>query len=599
MFNNKYNIEVDYARDSLFDELGIRRLKDSYMRENEVSPQERFAFVCSAFASNQEHAQRMYEYASNHWVSFSTPILSFGRTRKGLPISCFLSQLVDTAEGLVDTMSEVASLSMMGGGVGVGVRIRSEDDKSVGVMPHIVTHEKISLAYRQGSTRRGSFAEYLDIGHPNIVQFIEMRKPTGDQNIRAMEIHHAVNIPDSFMEIIERCLKDDTADDTWELKDPGSDIVKKTISAKWLWEQLNEIRMRTGEPYIHFIDASNRAMPAYQKAMGLDVTMSNLCTEITLPTNEERTAVCCLLSVNLEYYDQFKNNYQFFKDSLEFLDNVLDYFIINAPPAAKKAAYSASRERSVGVGALGFHALLQSKMIPFESAMATSLNLQIFKTIKSNLDKATYELALERGPCPDAELAGVMVRNACRMAVAPNASSSTIMQNTSPSIEPYRANAYRQDTLSGSYMNKNRFLKKLLEQKATENPKLDLEEIWHGIISSAGSVQHLDFLSEYEKEVFKTASEIDQRWIIEHASERQEFIDQSQSVNLFFKATVDIPYLSHIHFLAWKKGLKTLYYCRSDKLYYGDKVNNKIARVRIEDTFEFDKTLEDTCLACE
>lgn len=588
-------IEIDYSRDALFDEMGLRRLKESYMLDTETSPQQRFAYVSKTFASNPEHAQRLYEYSSKHWLSYATPILAYGKSKRGLPISCFLSYMEDSAEGLVDTLSEVNWLSMLGGGVGIGVGIRSEDDKSVGVMPHLKVYEASSLAYRQGKTRRGSYAAYLDISHPNIVPFIEMRKPTGDQNMRCLELHHGVNIPDKFMEIIEKCMEDPDYDDTWELRDPGSSVVKGTISAKWLWELILETRMRTGEPFLHFIDTSNKHLPEFQKKLGLDVKQSNICTEITLPTNNERTAVCCLSSLNLEYWDQWKDNYQFYRDVAEMLDNVLSIFIEKAPPSVKRAVYSAQRERAIGIGALGFHSLLQSKGIPFESALATSLNEQIFSRYKKYFDQANKELAEERGECPDGK--GYGVRFSHMTAIAPNASSSIIMGNTSPSIEPYRGNAYRQDTLGGSYLNKNKHLDKIIKQKCEENPSLNYNDIWSSIITKAGSVQHLDFLDDYTKSVFKTASEIDQRWIIEHTAARQKYIDQAQSVNLFFKADASIPYLHHVHYLAWKKGLKSLYYCRSDKLYHGDSMNRKIERVRLEEQFE--KTTEDECLSCQ
>jgi ribonucleoside-diphosphate reductase alpha chain len=588
-------LEIDLSRDELFDEMGLRRLKDSYMTPEETSPQQRFDNVALAVSSNLEHAQRLYDYASKHWLSFSTPILSYGRSKRGLPISCFLSYMQDSAEGLVDTLSEVNWLSMLGGGVGIGMGIRSEDDKSVGIMPHLKVYEASSLAYRQGKTRRGSYAAYLDIDHPNIVQFIEMRKPTGDANMRCQELHHGINISDEFMELIEACMEDDSLDDTWGLKDPGSDIVKNTVSAKWLWEQILETRMRTGEPYLHFIDTSNRYLPDFQKDKGLAVNQSNICTEIILPTDKERTAVCCLSSLNLVYWEMYKNNYQFFKDVAEMLDNVLDIFINKAPYHVRRAVYSASQERAIGVGALGFHEMLQAKSIPFESALAVSINRRIFKTIQKHLENANHELAAERGECPDGK--GYGVRFSRLTSIAPNASSSFIMGNTSPSIEPFRANAYRQDTLSGSFLKKNKHLDALIKEKIKENPALDYDEIWSSIISSGGSVQHLDFLNDYEKDIYKTFSELDQLWVIQHAADRQPFIDQAQSLNLSFKADASIPYIHHVHFMAWKLGLPTLYYCRSDKLSYGDKLSEKIERVRIEESFK--QTTEEQCIACE
>lgn len=593
-----HGITVDFTRDSLFDELGLKRLKESYMREDEASPQERFAYVSKSFGSNPEHSQRLYEYSSKHWLSYSTPILSFGRSKRGLPISCFLPYLDDSAEGLVDTLSEVNWLSMLGGGVGIGIGIRSADDKSVGVMPHLRTYDASSLAYRQGRTRRGSYAAYLDISHPDILIFLEMRKPTGDPNMRTLNLHHGINITDDFMQLIERCMLDKDADDTWELKDPHTGEVRDTIPARELWQRILEIRMQTGEPYIHFIDASNRAMPQFQKDLGLSIRQSNLCSEIILPTDKKRTAVCCLSSVNLEYFDQWKKDKLFLKDIAEMLDNVLQYFIDNSPSHVKRAKFSAMRERSIGVGALGFHAYLQRKNVPWESAQATGKNIQIFKHIREGLNEANKELGTERGEAPDA--AGTGLRFSHVMAIAPNASSSIIMGNTSPSIEPYRANAYRQDTLSGSFLNKNKYLDKLIKEKCGEDNKVDYNEIWSSIIANDGSVQHLDFLDEWTKDVYKTAMEIDQRWIVDHAAHRQSYIDQAQSLNLFFRPDVNVMYLHAVHFQAWKQGLKTLYYCRSEKLAKADKVSKKIEREVIK---EIDlKSLaegDEVCLACE
>ncbi len=589
----KEAVKIDKSRDALFDEMGLRRLRDSYMRPNEKSPQERFSYVARAFASNEAHAQRLYDYASKHWLSFSTPILSYGVSKRGLPISCYLSYIADSADGLVKAQSEVSWLSMLGGGVGIGVGIRSEDDRSVGVMPHMKSYEAISLAYRQGKTRRGSFAGYLDIDHPNIVQFIDMRKPTGDANQRCLELHHGINVTDNFMELIERCMQDENQDDSWGLRDPHSGIVKEVVSARMLWERIIETRMRTGEPYIHFIDASNRGMPAYQRKAGLRVRQSNICTEITLPTDAERTAVCCLSSLNLEYWHDWRDDHQFYRDVGEMLDNVLTMFIKKAPKEVSRAVFSASRERAIGVGALGFHALLQKQNIPFESVMAVSLNHNIFSRYREHMDQVSRELAVERGPCPDAEEAGLMERFSCKLSIAPNASTSIIMQNTSASVEPFRGNAYRQDTLSGSYMNKNRFLDAVLRELIESEE--EYEATWHSIISNKGSVQHLDILDSHQKDVFKTATELDQMWIIQHAADRQQYIDQSQSINLFFAPDSSVEYIHHVHYNAWKKGLKTLYYCRSDKIYHGESMNTK---VELQE-FNFEKTVESSCLACE
>lgn len=586
-------INIDYNRDSLFDELGMKRLKESYMREDEKSPQERFAFVSTKFASNPEHAQRLYDYSSKHWLSYSTPILSFGRTKKGLPISCFLNYIDDTAEGLSGTLSETNWLSMLGGGVGIGFGIRSASDKSTGVMPHLKIYDASCLAYRQGTTRRGSYAAYLDISHPDIINFLEMRKPTGDPNLRCLNMHHGINIPDSFMQIIENCMKDPNFDDTWELKDPNTDEVKEKVSAKELWRRILEMRMQTGEPYIHFIDESNRKLPDFLKKRGLRVNQSNLCSEIILPTSKDRTAVCCLSSVNLEYFDEWKNDKNFLYDVAEMLDNVLQYFIENAPKTVSRAVYSAKRERSIGVGELGFHAYLQSKMIPFESISARIANKNMFMHIEKELHSANLTLGKLRGEAPDA--AGTGLRFSHTMAIAPNASSSIIMGNTSPSIEPFKANAYRQDTLSGSFLAKNKFLNKILKERIGE----DCQEIWSSIIANGGSVQHLECLTEDEKAVFKTAIEIDQLWIIEHAAVRQEYIDQGQSVNLFFKPDVNVKYLHAVHFMAWKQKLKTLYYCRSEKIAKADKVSEKIVRKKIEDIDMKQLADGETCVMCE
>lgn len=596
-------IKIDLEKDKMFDGLGVKRLKESYMRDDETSPQQRFAYVSSSFGSSPEHAQRLYDYASKHWLSYSTPILSYGRSKRGLPISCFLNYVEDTAEGLVDNLSETNWLSMFGGGVGIGFGIRSADEKSTGVMPHLKIYDASSLAYRQGRTRRGSYAAYLDISHPDLIPFLEMRKATGDPNVRCLNLHHGVNITDDFMRIIEKCMIDPTANDDWKLIDPHSGIVREVVSAKHLWQQILELRMHTGEPYIHYIDSSNRALPKFLKDKGLKVHQSNLCSEIILPTNEKRTAVCCLSSVNLEYYDDWKDDKLFLRDIAEMLDNVLQHFINNAPNSISRARYSASMERSIGVGALGFHAFLQKNNVAFEGVMAKVLNNQIFKNIRSKLDEANLQLGTERGEAPDA--VGTGQRFSHLMAVAPNASSSIIMGNTSPSIEPYRANAYRQDTLSGSFLNKNRWLDKVISkhlQQGDDNASISGDEyndIWSSIIANDGSVQHLKWMDENTKDVFKTSMEIDQRWVIEHAADRQVYIDQAQSLNVFFRPDSHIKYIHAIHFLAWKKGVKTMYYCRSEKLAKADKVSRKIERDVIK---EIDMTAiaeGNDCIACE
>ena len=589
-------VSIDLNRDELLDVLGYNRLKESYMKEEEESPQERFAFVSKTFSSNPEHAQRLYDYSSKHWLSYSTPILSYGRSKKGMPISCFLNYINDTAEGLVENLSETNWLSMLGGGVGIGFGIRSSDDKSTGVMPHLKTYDSSCLAYRQGRTRRGSYATYLDISHPDVMMFLEMRKPTGDPNMRCLNLHHGINITDGFMRIIEKCMKDPDADDGWNLIDPNSGLIKDTVSAKALWQKILELRMETGEPYIHYIDHSNNALNPQQKALGLRINQSNLCSEIILPTNEERTAVCCLSSVNLEYYDSWSKNSMFLKDVAEMLDNVLTFFIDNAPDQVQRAKFSAMRERSIGVGALGFHAYLQKNNIAWETSQAKGANIRIFRHIRSKLDEANLALGKERGEAPDLE--GYGRRFSHLMAVAPNASSSIIMGNTSPSIEPFRANAYRQDTLSGAFLNKNRYLDAILKEYCEKHPRTNYDELWSSIISNDGSVQHLTQLTDEQKEIFKTSMEIDQRWIIEHAADRQEYIDQAQSLNLFFRPNVNIAYLHAVHFAAWKQGLKTLYYCRSEKLGKADKVSKRIEREIIQE-IDMAAIADGECLACE
>jgi len=590
----KFKVNIDLSRDSLFDELGIQRLRESYMKDEEASPQERFAYVSESFASNQEHAQRLYDYSSKHWLSYSTPILSFGRSKRGLPISCFLNYMDDSAEGLVDNLSETNWLSMYGGGVGVHVGIRNGDDKSTGVMPHLKIYDASSLAYRQGRTRRGSYAAYLDIHHPDIIQFLEMRKPTGDQNVRTLNLHHGINITDEFMTIIEKAMKDPDFDDSFQLKNPSNGEVVETVSAKYLWQKILDLRMQTGEPYLVFIDTANKAMPKWLSEKGLKINGSNLCTEIFLPTNEKRTAVCCLSSLNLEYYDDWKDDKQFILDVMEMLDNVLQYFIDKAPSTIARAKFSAMMERSIGVGALGFHAFLQKKGVAIDGVMAKSYNNEIFKHIHASCLLADSVLEQQRGSCIDAGHGNIHRRFSHHTAIAPNASSSLIMGNTSPSVEPYRANVFRQDTLSGSFVYKNRFLKAQLAALG-----MDDDDVWASIISNEGSVQHLD-ISDQLKEVFKTAMEIDQRWLVELASDRQKYIDQGQSINLFFHANVSIKYLHAIHFLAWKSGLKSLYYLRSEKVRKADKVGAQIKRQRIEDDIDLKQVAEgETCLACE
>jgi len=486
-------------------------------------------------------------------------------------------------------------LSMLGGGVGIHVKIRSADEKSVGVLPHLKIYDASCEAYRQGKTRRGSYAAYLDVSHPDILMFCELRKPTGDPRLRCENLHHGINITDAFMEKVQGRMLDKDFDDSWQLIDPASGIVVQTVSAKDLWIKLLTTRVQTGEPYLHFIDTANRALPEWLKKRGLTINGSNLCAEIELPTSKERTAVCCLSSVNLEYYDSWKDNYQFIRDVAEMLDNVLTHFITTAPDVVSRARFSAERERSIGVGVLGYHSYLQSRMIPFDSAVSKATNLRIFRHLSNQLNIANRELATERGEAPDAE--GYGVRFSHVMAIAPTASTSIIMGNTSPSIEPFRGNTYRQDTLSGASFAKNKYVAKIIESRCADAEQA--EEIWKSINANDGSIQHSDFFTADEKEVFKTAMEIDQHWIIELAGDRAPFIDQGQSINVFFRPTSFVEYLHSVHFMAWRRGVKALYYCRSDKLRKADNVSQRIER-QIIDELDMQRVAEgDECLACQ
>lgn len=601
---NLYGIEIDLNRDSLFSESGLGRLREGYLREDENSPQERFAFVSQKFSSNPEHAQRLYNYASKMWLSYATPVLSYGKTKKSLPISCFASYLGDSMESILDTSSETRMLAVVGGGVGLHVGLRPGDKKSSGIIPHLKTYDVDTLAFKQGTTRRGATAAYLSIDHPEIVDFLEMRKPTGgDPNRKCLNLHHGVNVTDDFMARIEQLSlhgakltqqqKEEL--DKFPLVNPHTGEVTEYVSAKTLWERLLTLRMETGEPYLWFIDTANDKLPEYQKELGLKNNGSNLCSEISLATSEDRTFVCCLSSLNLEKYDEWKHDQQFIADIVEMLDNVLTVFIEEGSkyPELAAAVYSAKQERSIGIGALGWHALLQSKMIAFESEQAATLNEEIWALANQQAVAKTQQLAVERGACPDSANSLTPVRNAHLFAVAPNASSSIII-NTSPSIEPYRANVYLEKGVNGTKTHKNKFLEALLESKG-----MNTQEVWTQIVSNDGSAQELDCLSEHEKLVFKTAPEIDQTWIIRHAGDRQPYICQAQSLNLFFRPTVNVEYLHLVHLLAWKNGLKSLYYCRSDALRKADKVGNRVERERIEDMKELLKHEEPTCAACE
>ena len=586
---------IDYKRDNYLSEFSHKTLQDRYLIEGETSPQDAFARAARAFSDNDAHAQRLYDYASKLWFMFSTPILSNGGTARGLPISCFLNYIEDSRTGLTGHYTENAFLSSVGGGVGgswsdvrsVGSKT-SNGSESTGVIPFMKVVDAEMLAFSQGVTRRGSYAAYLDISHPEIEEFLDVRKPTGgDINRKSVNLHHGVVISDKFMELIEQATREPGFDDSWDLIDPHTKQVIKTVSAKTLWVKLIQNRVETGEPYIMFGDTVNAALPQFQKDMGLSVHHSNLCSEITLPTNEGRTAVCCLSSVNLEEFDEWKNNKDFIPDLIRMLDNVISYFVSHAPAQLEKAKTSAEQERSLGLGAMGFHAYLQRRNVPFESPMAVGANKMMFEHIKKEAKNASDQLCKERGPCHDGYHAGV--RNAHLLAVAPNASSSIICGNTSPSIEPYRANAFTQKTKSGSSLLKNEYLEHALQELDQ-----DTDEVWKSIITNNGSVQHLDFLDDWTKDVFKTAVEIDQRWIIEMAADRQKEICQSQSLNVFFPANVSKQELHAIHMMAWKKKVKTLYYLRSEAIKRAETVSDEALRQYI-----FDSMDDEGCLACE
>ena len=602
-----YPIVKDTSRDALLTEFGKATLNDRYLLEGETF-QDMFARVACAFADNAAHAQRLYDYISRLWFMPATPVLSNGGTTRGMPISCFLNETEDSLSGIVSLWNENVWLAARGGGIGsywgnlrsIGERVRG-NGKTSGVIPFMRVQDSLTLAISQGSLRRGSSAVYMPISHPEIEEFIEIRRPTGgDPNRKTLNIHHGVAITDDFMEAVE-------ADGPWHLRSPKTQEVVHTMRARDLWIKLLTTRVETGEPYMLFIDNVNRAIPEHHAQLGLEVKTSNLCSEITLPTGtdhlgKERTAVCCLSSLNLETYDEWANDSRFVADVMRFLDNVLQNFIDTAPPEMHRAVYSAMRERSVGLGVMGFHSFLQSKMIPFESVMAKVWNNKIFGRIKEQVDAASRLLAEERGPCPDAAEVGLMERFSNKMAIAPTASISIIAGNSSPGIEPYAANVFTQKTLSGSFVVRNKFLKKLLAEKGYDN-----DDVWSTVATNEGSVYHLDFLTKDEKDVFKTAQELDQRWIVEHAADRTPFICQAQSVNLFIPPNIHKRDLHLLHFSAWKKGLKSLYYCRSSSLQRADKVSRKVEAVQLEMSLLKKKEQPsvqadnnyDECLACQ
>ena len=561
----RFNIVTDNSRDVLLTEFGKDTLQDRYLLPGE-SYQDLFARVASAYADDQDHAQRLYDYISKLWFMPATPVLSNGGTGRGLPISCYLNSVDDSLEGIVNTWNENVWLASRGGGIGTywgNVRGIGEpvglNGKTSGIIPFVRVMDSLTLAISQGSLRRGSAACYLDVSHPEIEEFLEIRKPSGDFNRKALNLHHGVLLTDEFMEAVR-------AGEEFNLRSPKTGEVRSTVDARSLFQKLVETRLATGEPYIIFSDTVNNAMPKHHRDLGLKVSTSNLCSEITLPTGRDhlgndRTAVCCLSSLNLETWDEWSVDKQFIEDVMRMLDNVLQDFIDRAPDEMRRAKYSAARERSVGLGVMGYHSFLQSRGVGFESALAKSWNMKFFKHVRAQADEASMMLANERGPCPDAADMGVMERFSCKMAIAPTASISIICGGTSACIEPIPANIYTHKTLSGSFVVKNPYLEKLLQAKAK-----DSTNVWNTILEKGGSVQHLDFLSIEEKDTFKTSFEIDQRWLIELAADRTPYIDQATSLNLYIPADVEKWDLLMLHFRAWELGVKSLYYLRSKSI---------------------------------
>ena len=570
-------VHMSRDRDDLLTEYAIGMLKDFYMMDYEKSPQEAFSRASQAWSTfkgqmDEELAQRLYDYVSKKWFMFASPVLSNApngsKKDKGLPISCFLTYVPDTLEGLISHSSELRWLSVFGGGVGGHWSdVRSVTDKAPGPIPFLHTVDADMIAYRQGKTRKGSYAAYMDISHPDIVEFMNIRIPTGDVQRKALNLHNALNITDDFMKAVIN-------GDDWQLKDPHSGEVSETLSARKLWERIIEIRFRTGEPYLNFIDRANEFLPQNLKDLGLKIHGSNLCNEIHLPTGPDRTAVCCLSSLNLEYYEDWKHT-TIIEDLITMLDNVLEYFIENAPDEISRARYSAERERSIGLGAMGFHSLLQRQNVAWESELAREINDVVFKTIKDRADAQTKRLAIQRGEYPDG--IGTGRRHAHLLAIAPNASSGVILA-TSPSIEPSKANAYTHRTRAGSFLVKNIYLEKVLEHHGENN-----ESNWTSIITNRGSVQHLPFLTEGEKAIFKTAQELNQEWVVQHAADRQKYICQGQSVNLFFPSGTSRAYVNKVHLKAWKEGLKGLYYLRTESKARAENVSEKVERVALQD----------------
>jgi len=591
-------IRIDRTKDSKLTDFGKATLSDRYLGQNE-SYQDLFARVASIYADDNLHAQRLYNYISNLWFMPATPILSNGGNERGLPISCFLNEAGDSLSSILDLWNENVWLAAKGGGIGsywgnlrsIGEKI-GRVGKTSGIIPFIKVMDSLTMAISQGSLRRGSAACYLPIDHPEIEEFIEMRRPTGgDPNRKALNLHHGVLVSDAFMRAVE-------TNSEWALKSPKDEIIQSTLSARNLWIRLLMARVETGEPYIIFVDTVNRQIPQHHKLAGLNVKTSNLCSEITLPTGvdkdgNDRTAVCCLSSLNLETYEEWKDQPNFIEDVMRFLDNVLTDFITRAPDSFKDAKYSATRERSVGLGVMGFHSFLQKNSIPLESVMSKVWNSKIFEHIQIKVDQASKKLAKERGACPDAEEYGFKERFSNKTAIAPTASISIISGGASPGVEPVAANSYTHKTLSGSYNVRNRYLKKVLEKYRKND-----DETWSTITTNQGSVEHLDFLTRNEKDVFKTAFEIDQKWIVELGADRTPFVSQSQSINIFLPADVHKKELHQVHFQAWKKGLKSLYYCRSKSIQRAENINRGLSTEAAITKTKEDQDNEE-CLSCQ
>ena len=588
--STKYlGINIDTKRDELLSEQAKKLVEDYYCKDKETSPQQAYARAAVAYSyGDMDLAQRIYDYVSKGWFMYASPVLSNApkpdEKAKALPISCFLTYVPDSLEGLIDHSSELRWLSVKGGGVGGHWSdVRAVSDKAPGPMPFLHTVDADMTAYRQGKTRKGSYAAYMNVDHPDIIEFLNMRVPTGDVNRKNLNLHNAINITDAFMRAVER-------GETWDLIDPNDQTVRETMPARKLWEQILEVRYRTGEPYLNFIDTANRALPQTQKDLGLKIHGSNLCNEIHLATSEDRTAVCCLSSVNVEKFEEWRGT-TMIRDLIRFLDNVLQFFIDNAGDEIGRAKYSAQRERSLGLGAMGWHAFLHKKRIPFESESAQVWNNVVFQYIQKEAKEESLTMGKQRGEAPDME--GTGRRNAHLLAIAPNANSSIIC-GTSPSIEPLKANAYTHRTRAGSHLVKNKYLEEVLEEKGKNTDK-----VWTDIITNGGSVQHLSFLTDDEKNVFKTAIEIDQMKIVDQAGTRQRFLCQGQSVNLFFSAGAERKYLHQVHFNAWQRGVKGLYYLRTETTQKAENVAEKVQRDALKDYQTQELQSQEECVACQ